>query len=287
LQKFDLSVWVNQAPNDKERQFREAVHTNLVAISDTPTLNTTMALKGGILLAIQHGSARFTRDIDFSTPQHITEFDENAFLSDLSQSLAIAVEKLDYALDCLIQSHERRPPTPDASFPTLKLRIGYAYKHEKKHKRLLNRQCPTVVELDYSFNEPNNESTRVIELIDGGILRAYSIIEVIAEKLRAMLQQETRNRIRRQDAYDLYCLLRTHSNLQDSDKHRILASLRLKAKARDMAIDRGSISHSEVIRRSRTDYPRLAQEIDGVLPAFEDIYPVVKDFYESLPWLNS
>ncbi|MHB8455740.1 MAG: nucleotidyl transferase AbiEii/AbiGii toxin family protein [Acidiferrobacterales bacterium] len=281
----DIHGWVEKAGLISEQKFRQAVHTILHAIATTPNLKTEMIMKGGILLALQYSSSRFTRDIDFSTPALVRDFNMRAFLSELEQALAMAVEDLEYGLDCRIQSHEMRPPSPDATMPTLKLRIGYADKADhNSHKRLLNKQHPNVVEVDYSFNEPISEQTRVLELNDGGYLTVYSFNEVIAEKYRALLQQETRHRVRRQDAYDIFCLLQKPGPITDDVKAQILASLKLKAQARNMNIDIGSMGHEEVIRRSRAEYPKLQQELEEPLPPFDDVYAVVKGFYESLGW---
>lgn len=179
---LNIGEWAEKATTSPEKRFRQAVHTVLHAIATTPHLKVNMILKGGILLALQYSSSRYTRDIDFSTPTTIREFDQEAFLSELSQSLSVAVENLDYGLDCRIQSHEIRPPSPDATFPTLKLRIGYAYKADaSSHRRLLNRQHADVVEVDYSFNEAINDGSTFVELHDGGYLTVYSLHDVIAE----------------------------------------------------------------------------------------------------------
>lgn len=285
MNAYDIQPWINAAKEPAEREFREAVHTVLVAIANTPHLRTEMIMKGGILLALQYHSSRHTRDIDFSTPREIKEFNLETFIREFSTALALAVEQLDYSLDCQIQSHERKPPRPDATMPTLKIRIGYAYKHDvKKHKRLLNRQCPSVVEVDYSFNEPNSEDIVALELTDGGSLSVYNLIEVVAEKYRALLQQETRNRVRRQDAYDLYRLLQKGLCVSVEEKERVLTSLRFKAKAREMNVDRESINHAEVIRKSRLEYPNLQQEIEEPIPDFAEVYELVKNYYQSLPW---
>jgi len=285
MDSYDIRPWVQATQESSERQFREAVHTVLVAIANAPHLHTQMLMKGGILLALQYRSVRHTRDIDFSTPEKYQVFELEPFLSELSQALALAVAQLDYGLDCRVQSHEVKPPRPDATMPTLKVRIGYAYQDDPKaHRRLLNRRSTNIVEVDYSFNEPNNEEMTVIELIEGGTLRAYSLVEVIAEKYRAMLQQETRGRVRRQDAYDLYHLLRWGLAGTAGERRSVLDSLQLKADARTMTIDRDSILREEVIRRSRADYPSLQPEVEEPLPDFDEVYRVVREFYQSLPW---
>jgi len=40
----------------------------------------------------------------------------------------------------------------------------------------------------------------------------------------------------------------------------------------------------EIMERSQKEYPRLADEITEPLPAFEEVYGLVRAFYESLPW---
>jgi len=216
----------------------------------------------------------------------VSRFDEGNFLSEFEKNLANAVAELPYGLDCKIQSHEMRPPaTAGHTHPTYKIKIGYALKNDKKmHKRLLNKQSLTVVEVDYSFNEPNFEHTEEFQLDNGGQILVYSLIDLLAEKLRSILQQEMRNRVRRQDAYDLYCLLNEIGPLDDAQMNQVLESLVLKAKARELGIDKDSINNPEIIKRSKQEYNQLENEIDGVLPNFDEVYECVSEFYTRLPW---
>lgn len=242
-----------------------------------------MSIKGGILLAIAYGSSRYTRDVDFSTPEQYSKFDQTAFVSEFTENLARAVEELSYGLDCRIQSIKVNPPKPNATFPTLTVTIGYATKNSREHQRLLTGQCPTVIALDYSFNETTAE-TEELEIRGGGIIQAYSLHDLVAEKYRAILQQEARNRIRRQDAYDLYRLFQRFPLNDARDRQRVLDSLRAKAASRNLIIDRNSIANPEIISRSKKEYNQLHLEIDEELPPFDEVYATVRMFYENLPW---
>ena len=111
-----------------------------------------------------------------------------------------------------------------------------------------------------------------------------SFTDLVAEKLRAILQQEIRNRVRRQDAYDLYCLFKSHPIDDRDQKEEILRSLIKKSVSRKLEVDRNSMSKTEIINRSKKEYPLLQQEIDEKLPPFEHVYGTVQSFYESLPW---
>lgn len=282
-QKPNIRKWVDSEPS--QRVFRQAVHTILTAISGTSDLQTSMIMKGGILLALGYESPRFTKDIDFSTASLLQDFDLQTFSQRMESSLINAVESLGYGLDCRMQSCKQEPPRPDATFPSIHISIGYAYKHDTSaHKRLQAKNSPSVVRLDYSLNEPIG-SPEFMELDGGERILTYSLQELVAEKFRALLQQEQRNRIRRQDIYDLNYIMQTHPLIHDDAiKQEILLNLIRKAQARDLAVSKDSMANPEIIRRTRADYPSLADEIEGVLPPFDELYAAVEEFYRSLPW---
>ncbi len=191
-----INEWVNSAEDPRSREFRQAVRTLFAAIARKSRLREEMIIKGGVLLAAKFDSSRFTMDVDFSTDRSYSAFDEGAFLAEMSEALAAAADDLDFGLDCRIQSHEVRPASEDKNFQTLKIKIGYAYKGTKKHKKLAVGSCPTVLKVDYSFNE-RNTYIDLLELGEGESLKAYSVADVVGEKFRAIIQQKTRNRNRR------------------------------------------------------------------------------------------
>jgi predicted nucleotidyltransferase component of viral defense system len=282
LQTFDIKEWVNQ--NSDYLAFRQAVHTTLVAIAGTPMLQTSMIMKGGVLLALSYNSPRYTKDIDFSTAAKRQDFNLDDFRQQLEDSLLNAVEALEYGLDCLVQTCIQHPKDEDSTFPAIQVSIGYAYKGERAHKRLQIGNAPNVVRIDYSLNEPVEE-TELFELEEGCVIRTYSLVEMVAEKFRALLQQEVRNRIRRQDIYDLHYILSDHP-LRDNPqtKARILERLIEKSRIRNLPVDPEAMSNAEIRRRSEQEYLKLGHEIDGELPPFDLVYTMVEGFYRGLPW---
>ena len=244
-------------------------------------------MKGGILLALDYQSTRYTKDIDFSTPVLLKDFDLESFKRNFDTSLAGAVDRLDYGLACAIQKCEQQPPSDDATFPTIRMTIGYAHKSASSaHRRLLKKNSSHVVQVDYSLNEPAG----VLELleIDAGLtIQTYSFHDLVGEKFRALLQQEVRNRYRRQDIYDLFFLLSTSPDCGDSHtKQEILKCLTIRAAARDIDVRKASMENPEIRRRSKRDYLSLRDEINEVLPPFDDVYDYVRAYYEGLPWAN-
>lgn len=279
---IDISQWV-EAEDKSTREFRQAIHTFLLAISNSKELRTKMIMKGAILLAIEFHGNRYTKDIDFSTSEKAAEANIDRILAELSQGLVIAVDSLPYDLNCKIQSWEMRPSAKEATFPTLQIKIGYAYKGSKKHERLIQQKCPTVLAVDYSFNESNVEID-TLELTSGIQVKAYSLADLVAEKFRAILQQSERDRFRRQDPYDIYCL-KKEGFLENNDlRPRILESLILKSLSRNIEAKQSSMRDKEIIRRARREYPTLADEIKEELPPFEEVYETAREYYETLPW---
>lgn len=283
MTKFDISNWVEAQPDQKS--FRQAVHIILAAISENPDLNTNMVMKGGMLLAIGYDSSRYTKDIDFSTNTELKDFDRDNFIIELENSLVAATERLSYGLDCRVQTHNQQPPGDDKTFPTIQITIGYAYNSDvSAHRRLLAKQSPNIVRVDYSLNESIGEP-ELFEVSDGHSVRAYSLDVLVAEKFRALLQQERRKRIRRQDIYDLYFLLRNCPVMQEETyKYNILDCLHEKASARDLIVQKDSMRNPEIERRSKLQYASLISEIDGELPNFDEAYETVRSYYECLPW---
>ena len=163
--------------------------------------------------------------------------------------------------------------------------IGYAQKSDSRvHRRLLAGQSPQVVGLDYSLNEPLGK-IETLELDGDKTIRVYDLVELIAEKFRALLQQERRNRVRRQDIFDLNFILNTHPEINDKvSKQKILNRLKEKSAARELPVNQESMANPEIRSRAQAEYPQLANEIDGELPQFDVIYTVVEEYYRSLPW---
>lgn len=283
MQKFNIKRWVEA--DTEHLAFRQAVHTVLMAISGTPFLQTSMIMKGGVLLALGYESPRHTLDIDFSTSVTLPHFNINEFEEKLDKGLIHAVESLEYGLDCRIQSIKQSPARTDATFPTIVTSIGYAYKSEASaHKRLISRRSTNVVRLDYSLNE-SIEDVDFFELEEGNVIHAYDVVELVAEKIRALLQQQVRNRVRGQDIYDLYHVFMTHPLVNDSDtKKRILQRLIKKSADRNLSVTHESISNPDIVRRTKEGYEDLYSVVEEELLPFDTVYERVSLFVKSLPW---
>ena len=283
--RVDVAAWVARAAQDPvaHRQ-RQAVEIILNAIAMTGPLNTELFLKGGILLGLAYGSPRQTTDIDltasFSAERNIDET-VGTLLNSVFPRTAASLGYADLVLR--MQSTKGRPNHmfPDAEFPALKLKVAYARRGTNEERALNEGMASGVIDVDISFNEPLNH-VQVLELTGGQELYAYGLIDLVAEKYRALLQQIPRNRYRRQDVYDLDVLIR---NVLDDgvSAEEILRALMEKCSARRVTPNRRSLDDSEVRLRAARDWNTMELELDD-LPEFDDCYERVATFYRFLPW---
>lgn len=234
-----------------------------------------------MLLGIQYGSRRFTRDIDFSTPTLFANVDEGSLRSEIDRALAETVEALNYQLDCRIQAW-RIQPSRKGTFPTLHATIGYAVIGTPEHRRLQKGQAPEALPLDYSFNE-TAPFVDMLACDDGKGVRTYGLTTLVAEKYRAVLQQPERDRSRGQDVYDLHHLLNEENGLREINRAELLQTIIEKSASRNVLVNRESLRMPEVMERTRAPYQSLAADVTD-LPDFATAYADVRTFYESLPW---
>ncbi|MCP1727252.1 putative nucleotidyltransferase component of viral defense system [Natronospira proteinivora] len=281
----DVDSWVDSAADDPaEYAVRRVMRVILVSISRSPSLQSKMVIKGGVLLALGYDTGRHTKDVDFSTEKPLQEVNVELLIKELVAALD-AGRSIDEDVLCRVQSHVIKPPRSDATFPTLRVRVGYALKGEKQYTRMIQgRDSARTVTIDLSFNESTFIASQVY--LGEDQLIAYSLYDQIAEKYRALIQQTAarRGRIRRQEVYDIYSVIRKGHLTTEEDMRLLLLAMRQKFDARGVECTREVIDEPEIAERSRKEYSRLQDEVEGELPDFDEAFSVVRDFYSSLPW---
>ncbi len=284
--QIDLRRWVEAAANNpilhRDRQVTEIL---LAAIGMSGNLKDTLILKGGTLMALAFASDRVTADVDFTTSGDAATF-PGALVEDLNAKLPRAAVALGY-LDILAKVQSvRMKPSPDGfadhNFPALQVRIGSARRQSSEEKRFAHGQASRVLTIDVSFKD-QVYSYQELRLADAGVaVRAFSLHELIAEKIRAQLQQSTLDKYRRQDIYDIALLIdQAHPTAEDrATVHAILIE---KCRTRGITPDAQSFDDPELRRRAAANWATLGLEL-SVLPDFDERFTLVRDFYRALPW---
>lgn len=282
-----LSAWVEEAKADPVKyQERQVTEILLHAIGITEALHDALVLKGGILMSLMHGSYRQTGDVDFTA---IVDPEPYAGLlkAMLNNALRRATNDLGYTdLACAVQRFDYQPRKDGFSgftAPALKLSIGHAVKGTTDEERLAQGKSTRILEVDISFKEQVVNTTEITIEKPGVTIQAYSFEEVIAEKLRAILQQAKRNRTRRQDVFDIRWLIERYQP-GDETKAVILHALRQKSEARDIAPEQGSFDDPQIKERAGREWDSMRLEVGERLPDFEQSFAIVRDFYRALPW---
>lgn len=284
----DISAWVERSRHDPQRYLeRQATEVLLAAIGQSAAYGDRLYLKGGTLMGVVYGSPRQTADLDFTAGFSPDNQIEEELRAALDTELRRAAARIGYpALECRVQSIKRQPRRDcfvEADFPALDMKIAYAERDTRPHKQLQVGQCPTVLKMEVSFKEPVH-AVQLVRLGPEGSpgVRVYSLVDVMAEKLRALLQQTIRGRNRRQDIYDLDFLLRLFPPTYEviREIHEAFLS---KSRSRGIEPRPDSLADPEVKRHAEAEWHTLALEL-GELPPFPHAYANVEAFYRSLPW---
>lgn len=288
----NIEEWIDRAENDDEKKFRQAIHLILLAVSRDKVLSQNLVIKGGIVLSLAYGSERYTTDLDLSALDNMEVLSKEELELKLGRQITAVVALSDYNLKLLVHSIKYQPKDPSkVTFPAYKARIGYVDStNQNAIKRLDNKQSSNIVELDISFNESVSVSdTENFKLTDQLNVLCYSLEQLVAEKYRSILQQVVRTRSRRQDVFDIHYLLNQEASLLYSNetKKTVLDKL-IKCSERkgiEEYLNQFGMRDEEIKRLSLEDFHTLSLEIDidtEVPP--EDMYTVVQDYFESLPW---
>lgn len=283
----DISEWIDKAKADPQAHLeRQVTEIFLAALAMTKPFANEIFLKGGILMGVVYKSPRQTGDIDFTAISEPSKEMAGALMIELNNAFPRAAAKLGYPdMMCKVQSSRYEPSAKmfaKANGPLLALRVGYARRGSPQERLFRAGTATNVLDVDIAFREPVN-AIQIVRLGDEGVtVRAYSLLDLIAEKMRALLQQPKRKRNRRQDVYDIACLLKQFELDLDERTH-LLALIQQKCRARDIEPDREALGHHEVRDRAARDWDTLGLELEE-LPDFQSCFEIVEGFYRSLPW---
>lgn len=283
----DLEKWVAAARSNpvlyRQRQATEVV---LTAVGLSKQLSEALVLKGGTLMAIAFKSDRATGDVDFSATVPPDDFAGN-LKDELNAAIPKSLSKLGYAdLLCRVQKVKKKPRPQnflELEFPALDVTVGYAQKGTSQEKWLERGSASDVVLIEISFRDQVYQFQELHLFDSHTAIKAFTINEIFAEKLRALIQQkaEHRNRYRRQDIFDLTYLLRSHRKKLDAEI--ILKIFLQKCATRGIAPESNTLSDPEIFERAKKDYRSNELEV-GDLPDFETSFHEVRAFYENMPW---
>jgi len=237
-------------------------------------------------MGIVHQSPRQTADLDFSTDLRPEPNLPDDIRTALDRAFPLASARLGNPdLVCKVQTLKVKPRANSLErdqFPALEITIAYALRGSSQADRLAKGHGSDTVKVSISFNEPV-DALQIVKLgQQGPEIRAYSLLDLIAEKLRALLQQKLRNRYRRQDMYDI-AMLADAFPLDRDEKRHLLDVHRRTCAAHNIVPHVDSLEDPELIRRARDQWHTLDLELETV-PDFDACLENVQRLYRDLPW---
>jgi predicted nucleotidyltransferase component of viral defense system len=158
-------------------------------------------------------------------------------------------------------------------------KVGYALPDDRKNQErmLQGVSVSTVVPFDISLNDVIC-ATENIDLDGTHSLQVCTVEDIVAEKLRALLQQIPRNRMRRQDVLDIAMILAG----QQPDRAKIATYLLQKASARNVPVSKSAFRDKEIRSRAIVDYATLESTVRKPFIPFEEAFAKVMCFVECL-----
>ena len=255
----------------------------LAGVSQVPALGDTLVFKGGTALKkCYFGEYRFSEDLDFSGLDGVPTGDEMERL--VNEACETAVRLLDeYApVEIVCERYTEREPHPGGQEAfTIRARLPW-----QSHPQ-------TRVMIEVTVDEPVLRPIQRRKVIHeyGEPLEAevqvYSLEEVIAEKLRAILQQadmfERRgwSRLRARDYYDLWQVLGTYREQMDLTDFRSLVHRKCALRGVDFEGPE-DFFHSRMLAYVGDTWAQWLGPLVPGLPSFETVISGLRPQVETL-----
>ena len=255
----------------------------LAGVSQVPALGDTLVFKGGTALKkCYFGDYRFSEDLDFSGLDGVPTGDEMERL--VNEACETAVRLLDeYApVEIVCERYTEREPHPGGQEAfTIRARLPW-----QSHPQ-------TRVMIEVTVDEPVLRPIQRRKVIHeyGEPLEAevqvYSLEEVIAEKLRAILQQadmfERRgwSRSRARDYYDLWRVLGTYREQMDLTDFRSLVHRKCALRGVDFEGPE-DFFHSRMLAYVGDTWVQWLGPLVPGLPSFETVISGLRPQVETL-----
>lgn len=256
----------------------------LDALSEDHVLFEGYALKGGTALRLAYRAPRASVDIDLSS---VVRFPDQP--ADEGQAaLDVFCERLGTALDRVrdrhgladlyVQSQSVIPKKKDPrAFPAFRITVGYSREADRR------RPYSETVGLDVTLNDVVCEAE--IVTVGGVDVHVSSLDDIVAEKLRALLQQVVRNRYRPGDVYDLWFLVTRAGRLLDPAHVAAFLAEKSRDKEGLGEVSAARFHDPEVAGRAAVGYAEVAERLPPgeALPPFDVAFNRVLAFVDGLP----
>jgi len=261
----------------------DAIIAVLEALASRPELRDGFVLKGGNALKLAFQGPRGSVDVDMSAverspdqPEEETQRVLDAFCSQLNGALEEVAPRHGYT-EMVVQSTEIKPANKNPrDFPALEIKVGYSEREDR------TSPYNEAVKLEITLNEIvcDTEYARV----GSAEVRVSSLNDIMAEKLRALLQQVPRNRNRPNDVFDTwFYTTRARSALDEKRISQFLVEKSIDKEGLG-TVTRQMFYHAEVRSRAAVGWDEIEERLPASieLPEFDTAFKQVLAFVDTL-----
>ena len=259
-----------------EARQRYAQFGILQSIAGSRVLSQTLVFKGGNALDFVWIPNRSTIDLDFSSKDaELTVERLREFFQPSLQRVSLTTGTLYH-----LQRVRQQPPGIGRSFITFDISIGYAFADDVRNQERLRAGSPSLasIPVEVSLNEPIC-AVESIGMNSAYALQVSTAEDIVAEKLRALLQQVPRNRTRPQDVLDIAVAIKRGTPLNPD---RVAQFLMEKALARNIEPNFGAFLSSDLWDRAEQGYAELKSTARMTFIPFDLAKELVLRFVKTL-----
>ena len=279
----EIARWAEQERSPVPDATRKYVqYLILKAISDSRSLRNSMVFKGGNALEFFHLPNRATVDLDFSFVEPVAN--NQMHLESVQRQLVSAINPYTDGFGTIlrVQGVRQNPRGQHVARATLRANVAYALHDQSNQLARLESGQPgaNIVPVEITSNEVVCAWEEADLGDDKNSLLVATIEDIVAEKLRAILQQSVRNRHRRQDILDVASLWRQSDNSMRTNL--ISDFLVRKGEARDITATKSRFHDPEIRQRSATNYTDLEATTRYTFIPFDEAWESVMDLVNQL-----
>ncbi len=272
LNQIDTWSKENQVTTEQARaRFMEFVILSCIALNRKTRIS--LILKGGNALRFAYQSPRSTRDLDFTAEMEEIIDSEDEIRKLLTSSLKLSNDNFGVKAKC--QSVKRKPSAPEASTPTFLIKVGYQFPEDRYFNNFEEKDFSTTVPVEISLNDLVCD-TQEWAGVSG--LKVCSLDDIIAEKLRSLLQQKIRDRYRWQDVYDICTYVRRGGY----EKEKVAIFLKEKCKIRNIEASKSSFNADIRDRASMNYDERVKIQVPSNFIPFDEAWNAVISLVKTL-----
>lgn len=262
--------------DEARKRFMQYVVLESIAAS---AIGPRLAFKGGNALRFVFMNVRATIDLDFTA--------ESDFPDNEAEIRALITQAVDagarrFGVVMRLSSSKRHPPAGAGTMPTWEVRVAWQLPGDRHFEDLhvFPGRIATTIEVEISLNDVICETQSAALDPERRVqVRVCVLEDIIAEKLRSLLQQKVRRRHRKQDLYDIARMVMVHGAALDRGK--VSSYFIRKCSARDIEPGRSAFDE-EVLRRASFDYESLFDAKDPNFIPVGRAWEILTEFVGSL-----